>query len=773
MNHHVVSIARHPASVLKRCLCFLLIAQWCVLLLPFGCFTRTGNTAASMGGAGEDKSASTAKEQNDVSEKSSNFLTFRAGPDIDEDALKLIQQRTEPHTVTVKAHQSLDQVMQTAYGDFKAQMADLVRSANPTFPEAGSDVESTIQLPAGPYFLRNVQIDVPKDGTLSALSEILQGREDVSSLERINKAPKGGWKKLKADATIILPFVTRYVTYPLRDDVTEAGSTTLVEVLQERPGITDVFVSSPAMIEPVGMASVAGTCTSAAAINSKWFQEALSVDSADLAHLSGEVRSVIAFLDTGLGPTISDAVTKLDPRFSYWVNRREESLGTSLDDDHDGYANDVHGVDVVARNDLDAEPVNKQRNPQLASVPDDDCSIAINAIHGTHVAGILSGNVFDGALRELTAKRIQVLPVKVTDEKAALLASAIADGLTYLRLKRSEPYKVVNLSFVDATPSTNTYKDIKDEMRDKLFVVAAGNASTKFFKGEQVNLDQPDRRVFPALLGSINRNVVTVAALNEAHGLAKFSYYGQKTVDLAAPGESILSTVRDFDTPDTPVATGFVSGTSQAAPFVSLTAALLFMMGLNDPYLVRRRLISATDFNPQLRDVVWSSGSLNIAKALSINNDYIQLKSSTNQEPIKGIISRPLNISVSIPGVDQPVTYPIEQVRKIIPEYWQDSNGKMWSALIISAEYLEDDDDRMPVRGLFFVRCELNFSSIEILKDGDHSDQSPIPVPLQNIEDITICDPPDPYTREKRFARIGNKDETKLRFFEVPQRDIR
>jgi len=772
MNDHVVSIARHSASVLKRCLCFLLIAQWCVLLLPFSCITRTGNTATNMERAGEGKSALTAKKQNDVSEKSGKFLTFRAGPDIDVDALKLIQQRTAPNTVTVKAHQSLDQVMQTAYGDFKLQMVDLVRSANPTIPEAGPDVESTIQLPAGPYFLRNVRIDVPQDGTLSALSEILQGREDVSALQKINKAPKGGWKKLQPNEAIILPFVSRYVTYPLRDDVTEAGSTTLVEVLQERPGITDVFVGSPAMIGPVGMTSVAGICTSAAAKDSKWFQQVLSVNSADLAPLGGEVRSVIAFLDTGVGGTVSDGVTTLDRRFRYWVNRREDSLNTSEDDDHDGYRNDVHGVDVIARNDTDAEPVNKQTNPQFASVPDADCGIAVNATHGTHVAGILSGNVFDGPLRDLMAKRIQVLPVKVTDEKADLLASAIADGLTYLRLKRSEPYRVVNLSFVDVTTSTSTYKDINNELRDKLFVVAAGNASKKFFNGEQANLDRPDRRVFPALLGKTNRNVVTVAALNEAQGLASFSYYGEETVDLAAPGESILSNVRDFDTLDDPKVTGFASGTSQAAPFVSMTAALLFMMGLNDPDLVRRRLISATDFNPQLRGFVWSSGSLNIAKALAINDDYIQLKSSTNQEPIKGIISRPLNISVSIPGIDQPATYPIEQVRKIIPEYSQE-DGKIWSAIIISAEYMDDEDDRKPARGLFLVKCELNFSSIEILKAGDHSDQSPTRIPLQDIQDITICEPRDPYTREKRFARIGNRDETQLRFFEVPQRDIR
>ena len=774
MNDHVLPIARHPASFLKRCLCLLVIVHSCVLL-PFSCLKRSQNTSPSMDRLADKTSTLATNLQNESSLKSRTFLTFRAGPNVDEDAMKLILKMTDPRPVTVKAHQTLDQVMQLAYGDFKSQMTDLVRSANPTFPDAGfPDAETALQLPAGPYFLRDVQINVPKDGSLAFLSEILLGTEDVKSLERLNKVPKGGWTKLQEGATIILPYVSRYVTYRLREDVTAAASTTLVDVLKERAGITDAFVGSPAMIQPVGMASVAGVCTGAAATNSKWYQEALSVGSADLVHVTaGEIKSVIAFLDTGLGATISDKGPILDKRFSYWTNRQEASLDTSDDDDRDGYSNDVHGVDVVARNEQFTEPVNK-KNPHLVSVPDDDCGIAINATHGTHVAGILSGSVFDGPLREAMAKRIQLLPVKVTDEEAALRDSAIQDGLKYLRLKQSQPFRVINLSFVDAKAVTNTYKDI-EAMDDKLFVAAAGNTSSEYFNGEQVNLDRSDRRIFPARLGALNPNVITVAALNEAHGLAKFSYYGKETVDLAAPGESILSTVRDFDTPDDPAATGFASGTSQAAPFVSMTAALLFMMGLNDVDLVRRRLISSTDFNPGLRDYVWSSGSLNIAKALTLNDDYIQLKGSTNQPPIKGIISRPLNISAIIPGEngepDQEATYPIEQVRKIIPEYWRDAQGKMWSALIISAEYL--DKDQRPKRGLFFVRCQLNTSMVEVFKDGDQPDQTPTPVPWQDIEDIIICDPPDPFTREQRAKRIGGTTESQLKFSKVPQKDIR
>jgi Subtilase family len=786
MRHQTLSLAGHPVVFSKRCLCLILIINT-LFVVPLFCLQHSRSTPASMlfsniewrDDAASSLKPATGYQQNETDEpkESKTYLTFRAGPEIGSDALELITKMTDPRTVKVSAHQSLEEVMRFAYGDFRSQIVDLVKAANPGFPDAGLEVEGSIQLPAGPYFLRDVKVKVPEESSLASLGEILLGTEDVKSIQKINNVPKGGWTNLKPGATVNLPYLSRFVTYPVRSDVTSGAATTLIAVLKERAGITEAFVGSPEMVQPVGMASVSGVCAGVPATNRTWYQDVLGVASADLLRLAGETQSLIAFLDTGLGATDSEegpaTGAEMDPRFSYWTNRQEAVQITTGDDDGDGYSNDVHGVDVAAKGELLTEPVNKQK-PHLAAA-DNDCRITINATHGTHVAGILSGNVFDGPLRQLMAKRIQLLPVKVTNDEAALRDQDIQEGLNFLKLKHSEPFRVVNLSFVDAAASINTYRLI-DELDDKLFVVAAGNASPDYFSGEQVNLDRFDRRVFPARLGALKRNVVTVAALNESRALAGFSYYGRNTVDLAAPGESILSTVRDFDFPSNPVATGFASGTSQAAPFVSMTAALLFMMGLNDVGLVRRRLISSTDFNPKLRDYVWSSGSLNIAKALSVYDDFVQLKSTTNQPPIKGIISRPLNISAVLPGVDGApgvqVTYPIEQVRKIIPEYQRDSEGKVWSALIISAEEL--DDDLRPFRTLIFVRCELNISSIEILKDlGDHLDTNPTLVSWQDIEDVVICDPPNPLTRKQRAKLIGGTDETQLKFWPQPTKDIR
>jgi subtilisin family serine protease len=96
------------------------------------------------------------------------------------------------------------------------------------------------------------------------------------------------------------------------------------------------------------------------------------------------------------------------------------------------------------------------------------------------------------------------------------------------------------------------------------FVVAAGNYENSFIKG--VNIDQHKR--YPA---SFNfSNVITVGSLNTNGELASTSNYGLETVDIAAPGEWIFSTLPNNTY-------GFMSGTSMAVPMVTSVLALYYL----------------------------------------------------------------------------------------------------------------------------------------------------------------------------------------------------
>ncbi|NBP25227.1 MAG: hypothetical protein EBU81_11895, partial [Proteobacteria bacterium] len=111
-------------------------------------------------------------------------------------------------------------------------------------------------------------------------------------------------------------------------------------------------------------------------------------------------------------------------------------------------------------------------------------------------------------------------------------------------------------------------------------------------------------------------NIVSVAATTRTDGLASFSNYGSTTVDLAAPGDGIYSTVSSSDT-----AYATYSGTSMATPHVSGVMALLAAQYPADTYVsLIQRLMNGTDAVPALAGKM-RSGRLNLAKALGATNN--------------------------------------------------------------------------------------------------------------------------------------------------------
>jgi subtilisin family serine protease len=183
-----------------------------------------------------------------------------------------------------------------------------------------------------------------------------------------------------------------------------------------------------------------------------------------------------------------------------------------------------------------------------------------------------------------------------------------------------------------------------------LFVIAAGNDNSPL----SADLTATPTLGYPARYSVELPNVMSVAAHDSSSQRACFSNYGS-AVDIAAPGVDVESTVEG--------ATAKLSGTSQAAPIVTFTAALLFSAGYSrTPEAVKNRIAVSGDFTGDLKNVVSSDSKLNIAKALAFKNDVIEL---SDHKLVTGTIDSPGPIFAS--GEARPILW--RDVAKIIIPY--------------------------------------------------------------------------------------------------------
>jgi hypothetical protein len=273
---------------------------------------------------------------------------------------------------------------------------------------------------------------------------------------------------------------------------------------------------------------------------------------------TGSNQVVVAVIDTGVDYTHEDLAANI------WSNPNEVA-GNGIDDDGNGYIDDIRGVNLV----LGAPNVND---------PMDDNQ------HGTHVAGIIGAVHNNGVGLGGVNSAVKILPIKFMDASGAgRLSDAVAaiDYMVDLKVNRGINIKVANNSWGGGGYSSVLEGAIQ-RARDAgiVFVVAAGN--------EGIDVD-----LFPSYPGSYEvENVVTVAAIDADQNLASFSNYGGQGVDIAAPGVGINSTV-----PGQRYAT--LSGTSMATPHVVGSLALLFSIepGLGVSNAVSRLLESGRDLS--------------------------------------------------------------------------------------------------------------------------------------------------------------------------------
>jgi len=239
----------------------------------------------------------------------------------------------------------------------------------------------------------------------------------------------------------------------------------------------------------------------------------------------GSDSIVVAVIDTGVDYSHPDLAANI------WTNPGEIA-GNGIDDDGNGYVDDVHGWDFI-NNDND---------------PMDDNG------HGTHCAGVIGAVGNNGVGISGVNQKVKIMPLKFLradgtgDVAASLNAIAYARKMGANVISCSWGGTAKSQALEDAISATNT-----------LFACAAGNSG--------INTDTIPQ--YPSCF--TETQIISVAASTAKDGIPSYSNYGPTSVDVAAPGDGILSTY------PTSLGSQYMSmkGTSMATPHVAGLAALL------------------------------------------------------------------------------------------------------------------------------------------------------------------------------------------------------
>lgn len=283
---------------------------------------------------------------------------------------------------------------------------------------------------------------------------------------------------------------------------------------------------------------------------------------------TGSKDLIVAVIDTGVDYQHKDLADNI------WTNVAEANGVLGVDDDGNGFIDDIHGYDFV----------NKDGDPM------DDHG------HGSHCSGTIGAKGDDGYGLAGVAWNVRIMAIKFLGKNGS---GDLEDAVEGIRYAVKMGAKVLSNSWGGGGYSEILKGAIEEaNAKNVIFTAAAGNSSNN-------NDESP---TYPANYNI--PNVISVAAINNRGNLAEFSSFGKRTVHVAAPGVNIYSSI--------PSGYDSWSGTSMATPHVTGVAALVLSQ---EPHLtpleVKERLIKTSKPIARLKGKVASGGIIDAYFALT------------------------------------------------------------------------------------------------------------------------------------------------------------
>ncbi len=234
---------------------------------------------------------------------------------------------------------------------------------------------------------------------------------------------------------------------------------------------------------------------------------------------------VVAVIDTGVDYTHPDLSSNI------WLNEAEANGIAGVDDDGNGYVDDIRGHDFTT------------------SSPDPMDSLG----HGTHVAGIIAAKRDGQGITGLNPYA-KIMALKSFTEKSGDIEHSI-EAIYYAVDNGAH---IINCSWIERRKSYELEKAVEYAISKGVIIVAgAGNSGQ--------NLNRKHR-----YLAEFD-DVISVANINSGGAIVSRSNYGSRKIDIAAPGNYILSTIPGGGY-------GNKSGTSMSSPFVAGAISLLLSL---------------------------------------------------------------------------------------------------------------------------------------------------------------------------------------------------
>lgn len=357
----------------------------------------------------------------------------------------------------------------------------------------------------------------------------------------------------------------------------------------------NMFVWTPS--QPDMMSSQASTLaaetSSSSASASPYYLAAIGADDT-AAVLDGYPvkETVIAVIDTGAELSHEDLVDSL------WINEAEQNGADNVDDDGNGYIDDIYGVDFI--NNVPTPVPEDSSAPLRYEAPEDDS----NTSHGTHVSGIIGMNPDNAVGYAGVGYHTKIMILKAGNYKNSFSFANAAKAVQYAVANGAD---VINMSFGSYNENSTFAEELEKASSSCLLVAAAGN------NGRASSNSTMYPAAYPYVIG--------VMAGNTTDGCwtsSNFVDTSPAPYDILCPGEAILSTTRYNSYAEK-------SGTSMASPMAAGSAAVIMgFLEANKTYESREALLADTKKYLLMSDSVYTytadSGLIYITPRLNLKN---------------------------------------------------------------------------------------------------------------------------------------------------------